>query len=196
MTAAFSFSPHTFLAAVSDAGSRAAVPHGERDTDVRDRTLIIQVARGEVEGLSALMSLYAGRLAQFAEAFVDGRDAADDVVQEVFVWLWERRDTLDVHGSVASYLYKATRNRALNASRSQRSHERLAGHIAAEPPPAPRNEGADRLDADALRIEVHDILQIVPARCREIFLLVWGRDLSYAEVADILSVNVRTVQTQ
>jgi RNA polymerase sigma-70 factor (ECF subfamily) len=120
---------------------------------------------------------------------------AEDLVQDTMVALWMSRERLPIADSPRAYLYRAVRNRALNAIRHDRVVQRFENHIdPTEPTMAQGGDeqmaGRDAVDAAAKAIER------LPARCREIFLLSREHNQSYADIARTLEISVKTVETQ
>jgi RNA polymerase sigma-70 factor (ECF subfamily) len=167
--------------------------------DPRDVGLILRIRNGDSEALNALLRAYWVRLHRYARSIVGSLDAADDVVQEVFVRVWRHRATLSIPSGVASYLYRMTRNQALTWLESDRTrHAREAQWSAAlsNEKRVPHNEGeltAEHSDVYALLM---DALSALPPRCREIFLLHWEHNLSYAQIAALLNISVPTIRNQ
>lgn len=163
----------------------------------QDRAWIAQLRADDERGLTALIGRYYVPLVNFVLRYVETVDAAEDVLQELFVRLWERRAEQEIHGTVRAYLYTAARNSALHAVARRQARGRAelsyATHV-----------GDDESSFDiALDVEQRDLAEIVraavavlPERCREIFILSREHGLSYSEVAQTLGVSVSTVKTQ
>jgi RNA polymerase sigma-70 factor (ECF subfamily) len=164
----------------------------------RDALLVARIASGDESALSTLVTLYGQPLRDFAYLTVRDLDLAADVIQEVFVSLWRRRETLSIQGTVADYLYRATRNRALTMLKHEGAHVRLRDRLgyqciidpaAADPADAPlaTKEFADAIDA---------ALASLTPRVREAFLLRQVHGMSYAQIAAVLEVTIPTAQSQ
>src|SRR5687767_5032153 len=106
----------------------------ERDkSNERDQALVRRIRAGGSNGASALDELlraYGAGLLNSATSIIGDRDLAKDVVQEVFTRLWDTRDKLDIQGNVAAYLYRITRNCAINLLAHERAHQSLEARIA------------------------------------------------------------------
>ena len=145
------------------------------------------------------MRAHAAVLVDVAAATVGSIDLAQDVVQEVFCWLWDTRERIEVHGSLRGYLIRAIRNRAYNTLRHERSQRNIESRTQTEQELGTAyttNTGASDVDAADLRGAVDRALDRLPPRAREIFLLHVDHDLDYAEIAEALGISVGTVRTQ
>jgi len=136
---------------------------------------------------------YAG-LCVFALGFVRDEEAAREVVQEVFVNLWEKRETIDLSKQVKSYLTTSVRNRCLNHLRNNRKFSPLLLELEGLSDEA--EEAGDRLVERELSEAIADAIAGLPDRCREIFLLNRNHHLRYQQIADHLQISVKTVETQ
>ncbi len=142
----------------------------------------------------ALVRAHYGRLCNFAYRYVDSRDIAEDIVQDVFTRLWRQRDAFDVRDPLP-YLYQAVRNRAVSYRRQSVVRDRWREQEALR---------GDRDDADtASAAELADLAQVIalviealPERCRLIFTMSREQYLTYAEIAQALGISVKTVETQ
>lgn len=148
--------------------------------------------RGDESAFDALFRALYAPLCRYATGLTDGDpDEAEDLVQQVFVKLWEQRASLDVRFSIRAYLYKMVHNRALNRLRALRTRDRFATASAREPEPvAPPETGAE------LQEQYRKALDQLPAQCRRIFELSRFEELKYREIADQLDLSVKTVETQ
>ena len=128
-----------------------------------------------------------------AEAILKARAPAEDAAQDVMLELWRRRETMVLETSLRAYLLRATRNRALNQIRHRRIVERSVPVTrAARAAPSADQDLAEQ----ELRSAVEQAVNDLPERCREVFELSRVHGLRYAEVADVLGISIKTVETQ
>jgi RNA polymerase sigma-70 factor (ECF subfamily) len=125
---------------------------------------------------------------------------AEELVHDVFLRMWEHRSTLRECVDPKRYLYTAVRNQALKHLAHEdvvrRSHEMVkrVGRVPGtgeEPVPAD-----DEIEARELAAAFEHAVDRLPPRCREAFTLYREKGKSYAEVADVMGISERTVETQ
>jgi len=159
-----------------------------------DRALLDRLRRGDEQAFDALFRSWYSPLVRIAEGMLRDRASAEEVVQEVMLELWRRRETLEVQQSPRGYLIQATRNRALNQIRRSRV-ERLG-----EPHVADRLTTPARADAEVAMEELEtafaSAVENLPDRCREVFELSRVRGLRYSEIAEAMGISVKTVEVQ
>jgi RNA polymerase sigma-70 factor (ECF subfamily) len=136
------------------------------------------------------------KLFQFAFAFVQSKELAEEIVNDVFLKLWQKRSKLDTIENINVYLYVAIRNTAANylrkaASRKRIDIERLTvSHFYLSPDPE------QVMVTDELRKAIEQSINQLPPKCKLIFKLVKEDGLSSQEVAAILKLSYKTVNTQ
>lgn len=137
-----------------------------------------------------------GNLCTFAYGYVHSTELAEEIVQDVFASLWQRRDTWQVDGSVRAYLFGAVRNRALRGVNRGILENRGAAILAAEAaleiddPPATDT----LLDAFETENAVRDAVATLPERGRLAVTLRYQQQMSYAEIAQTMGISVKGVE--
>ena len=176
----------------SDQGGRRRTPRGV-DTARSDPELVERIRDGDVDAFRRVYLDTFSDLWTFARRYTKSAEAAEEVVHDVFLRVWERRTTWEVRDSVRSYLFGAVRNRALHAV-EHGAVERRAGDAVAREQRAERSMasfGADPSDA----VEQQDLydavmraLEALPERQRAAMLLRFRHGLSYAQIGDALGI--------
>ncbi|MFZ4521977.1 MAG: RNA polymerase sigma-70 factor [Bacteroidales bacterium] len=134
-------------------------------------------------------------LCQFAAGYVKDDEVAREIVQDSFVILWEKRQTLDLSKSVKSYLSTAVRNKCLNYLRD---HKKFSSDLLALENLSTETgyELADKLVESDILHQIEHAINELPEKCREIFQLSRIRNLKYQQIADHLQISVKTVESQ
>ncbi len=161
---------------------------------VDDATLCVRMRGGDEQAFEALFRRHAAALGRTAYRYVKSTALAEEVVQDVLLHVWERRASLDIHGSVAAYLYTAVCRRAMDTLKSARVSERT--HDAASDLRDPDRTPLESAVASDLAAAVRAALDRLPERCRQVIALRWDAELSYAEIGEVLGVTVKAVERQ
>ena len=122
-------------------------------------------------------------------------ETAREIVQEAFINLWEKRDSIDSSKPVKSYLASTVYNRSLNYIRDNKKFDRDILSYENLFPEAPY-EQTDRLITAELDKKIKDAINELPEKCREVFVMSRFQNLKYQEIADKLQISVKTVEAQ
>jgi RNA polymerase sigma-70 factor, ECF subfamily len=157
-----------------------------------DKTAIEALRQGDRQVFDALFRAYYEPLCNYACAMTDGdMDAAEDIVQERFFKLWEKKADLTINYSIKAYLYKMVYNACLNRIRSEKTQSKYKAHNAnylAENP-------VYQLDTtNEIQANVHRVIASLPEQCRHVFELNRFEELKYREIAEQLNISIKTVE--
>ncbi|NML39615.1 RNA polymerase sigma-70 factor [Chitinophaga sp. G-6-1-13] len=166
-----------------------------RTTEIGDTELFIGVQRSDMEAFSLLYHQYWHPLFSFANKLLRSYDDAQDIVQTVFLSIWERRDAIVIQQSIESYLHQAVRFQSLKKLESILSSPEQIDRIQEELLPA-FNDILHRLQEQDLVKQLEKEISGLPPRTREIFLLSRQYKLSIAEIALKLGISEQTVKNQ
>ncbi|NNL92725.1 MAG: RNA polymerase sigma-70 factor [Saprospiraceae bacterium] len=135
---------------------------------------------------------YYNPLCNYANKILHDAMAAEDVVQDVFIYMWDNRETIKVQNGIKAYIFKSTHNKALEYLRSQKV--RLAAKQKADFE-AIESADHDEISDVYLRMErLNNSLRHLPPKCREVFVLHKFKGLTYAEIADSKNIALKTVE--
>ncbi len=135
---------------------------------------------------------YYSRLCLFAHRIIHHHDAAEDLVQECFIKLWDQKDGLVINGSLSSYLYSMVRNRCINFLRDHARIHHLAEELVV---PTENNALHAMIEAETF-YELYKGIERLPQKCREVATLLFIEGRTHEETAQLLRVTESTVRTQ
>ena len=161
-----------------------------------DAELVRRIRAGDERALELVFKAHYAGMASFVQRFVRAPDLAEELVQDVFLKLWSKREQLAEIETFRTYLFRAARNTALNylrrAKLERRWQEEQGVH---DEPPNSFSADDDTVEQEVAQA-VKEAIDRLPPRCREIFLLSRDGGLTYAEIARSLDISVKTVETQ
>ena len=147
--------------------------------------LIQDLNKGLERAVNYLFTVYYVRLCRFARTIVESPEVAEDIVQEVFIRIWERKLKISSQISLDSYLFVAVRNSCISFHRKEKS-----------------TVGLEKVMYQAEETQVCDLTNIwdainsLPIQCREVLVLVVFENMKYSEAAEKLGISINTVKTQ
>ena len=147
-----------------------------------------------LEKFEKLFRQYQPALVSYAYNYLKSREDALEVVQDVFVSIWNKRGELALDQSLKGYLFTATRNKSLNFL--QKKKISTVSFNAAVHDGQVEKPSHERMEAQELETALYDEIYQLPAKCRQIFLLSRQDGMTYAEIANQLNISVKTVENQ
>jgi RNA polymerase sigma-70 factor, ECF subfamily len=159
-----------------------------------DRQILERLRSGDESAFDTVFRTWYPPLVRAAESLLHERAAAEEVVQDVLLGVWRRREQLVLEQTLRAYLYQATRNRALNHLRREQTERRGEPDVAARlPSPA---QASERVESAELERAIREAVRDLPDRCREVFELSRVHGLRYSEIASAMGISVKTVEVQ
>ena len=159
-----------------------------------DPELLARLRGGDEDAFDTIFRTWYPRLVRLADGLVRDQAVAEELVQDVMLELWRRREQLAPDSSPQAYLFQATRNRALNHLRhlqvQRRAEPHVLEHVARESPAPPA------VEAEEIDVAVRRAIDELTPRCREVFELSRVQGLRYAEIAATLGISVKAVEAQ
>ena len=145
--------------------------------------------------LNTLFSTYYRKLCVFASHFLMGSAQSEDAVSDVFFYLWKNRQSIDVQKNAKSYLYSCVRNECLAVLKKQ--HQRFVDIDDTDAAfPRDFNDPEQILTLRELSEQVDFIVDALPAKCRQIFIMSRYDGFTYKDIANILDIAEKTVENQ
>ena len=173
---------------------------GMRDTDnynlnTDSKLLINRLKRGEEAAYELLFREYYQILTVFANKYVNDIEVAKEIVQDLFVHLYDKRDRLDINSSLKSYLFRSAHNRSINFINAQKIRYKYAEHVN-KTTSLEDNSLEHEVNKTELEHALYKAIDELPPKCQAIFKMNRFEGLSNSEIADKLSLSKRTIETQ
>lgn len=134
-------------------------------------------------------------LCNFARKYVPDPDESKEIVHAVFVNIWEKREEFDFDKPAKSYLFTAVYNRCMNYIRDRKKFV-ADGETLLQNDNTVMEVHTDQVDAAELEAKIWLIINSLPEKCKEVFVLNRFEGKKYAEIAEHLDISVKTVETQ
>ena len=159
--------------------------------------LIPRIVNNDEQAFRQFFHLYSDRLFRFANAILQVPQEAEEVVSDVFLNIWQRRESLGAVKNINTYLYSAVRNTALNYLKKRNALESAATLEFIDTSSELTVISPDKQLISKENLEaIARVINNLPPACRMIFTLVKEDGLKYQEAADILQLSINTINVQ
>lgn len=160
-----------------------------------DEELIRLLNNDNREAFEELYQRHWFHLYQAAFYILQETAASKDIVQDIFIWLWEKRSTLAI-SNIKGYLKAAVRFKAANYIRSGNIRESFFDDLSKITRSELATSPDDDLSLKELKNIIHQAISQLPDKCREVYLLSRNEGLSNRQIAERLGISIKTVEAQ
>ncbi len=152
-----------------------------------------KIKKGNEEAIDYIFNTYYTSLCIFANKYVENIDVAEDIVQELFIKIWEKREQLNINTSLKSYLFQSVNNSCLNHLKHLKIRDNYKKQINYCKTDEFNN---DILVEEELNLRIYNSIESLPKKCKIIFKLSRFKGLKHKEIAENLSISIKTVKVQ
>ncbi len=160
----------------------------------QDLELFERVKQDDQGAYEILFRKYFRELYRFAYNYLRDQVPSEEMAQEVFLYIWEKREQIEIKTTLKTYLYSAIKNKCLNYIKYEipRNQELEETHVALMITSQPEREE----DSDKLKRHISAAIDQLPTKCKQIFVLSRNAGLTYDEIAEEMEISVKTVENQ
>ena len=158
-----------------------------------EKELLSSLSKGNEEALKFIYQKYWERLFLSAYNVLKDKEACEDIVQEIFIQLWQKKEQLVIKTSLDAYLVSATRYQVFHLIRKGFKRKELFENLEERF----STEGADAsLDVKETQKTIDVVVDNLPEKCKIIYKLSRENHLSYKQIAEQLQISPKTVENQ
>lgn len=157
-----------------------------------------RLRKGDSYAFELLSKLYYSRLLHVSSNYLTNKEDAKDIVQEVFMKIWNKKSQLNIHTNLNSYLYKMTKNTCIDYLRKKESRvteslnlEFRENHIHLS---SLKDDASSKIIEQELEIEIQYAISLLPEKCREVFIKSRMEGLKHREISDEMDISTKTIE--
>jgi len=162
---------------------------------IPDSDILLAIRQGNERVYETVFRKYYQALCNYACGILKDIDDAEEVVQSIFLKLWEQREVIEINVSLKSYLYRAVHNTCMNRLKHlkiQDSYRQYVGKYLEDT----FDSATDMMSKNELENRISQALEKLPEQCRIIFKMSRFEELKYQEIADKLGLSIKTIENQ
>ena len=160
---------------------------------VEDKILFNEIKNRNLKVYEALFSNYYPELVRFAEGYLFDRQVCEDIVQNLFIYLWENAEIINLDVSVKAYFFQSVKNRCLNHLRDLQIRDR---HNLLYIEALLNQEDADGLEDPEIILQISAAIAKLPEQMASVFQLRYLEGKKLREIARVKQISENTVKTQ
>lgn len=153
---------------------------------------IFKLKNGDEKAFANLVDKYNNKLCLYANSLLNDIPLSEDIVQNLFIKVWEKRDNLREDLSLKSYLYKSVYNACINQYKKNQALTALEQKYIESLNQIVEKKEEDTLDK--LKLKVRQAIQNLPPKCKEVFILSKKDGLTNIEISEYLNISVNTIE--
>jgi RNA polymerase sigma-70 factor (ECF subfamily) len=163
--------------------------------ELSETSLIASLKKGDEAAFEKVFKTHFDSLYNYAYTILKNESSAEEVVQQVFFKIWEKRESLPDETMLKAYLYRAVHNESLNAIKRQKVRTGY-GMYAVSSIEVTTDNAAGKVNMRELQQELQKAMNELPEQCRTIFQMSRFEEMKYKEIADELNISPKTVENQ
>ncbi len=155
--------------------------------------LVKLLKKGDVVAFDAIYNKYCRKLHGFVLMYLKQEEDAEEIVQEVFIKIWNSRDKIDVYASFESFLFTIAYNATMSLLRKRMTEAKSREYLKSVQQIEGAEEVIEELQFKELNDQLESLLERLTPRQKEIFQLSREEGLTHAEIAQKLNISESTV---
>jgi RNA polymerase sigma-70 factor (family 1) len=160
---------------------------------MNDKVLLDRLAGGDENALNDIYLLHWEELFLSAYNVLKDKAACEDILQDIFLQIWQKRTTLTITSSLRAYLFSAVRYTVFRYIRNGKGRTELLEDVEERMASATSHQ---LIEERELHLQVAQAIDALPDKCREVYKLSREEELSHKEIATLLNISTKTVENQ
>ena len=162
--------------------------------EITDKELFDKVVKGNQAAFEKIFRKYYTSLCIHANRLVRNMDVAEEIVQDIFLHVWENRASLRITISLSAYLHRSVHNSSLNHLKHKKVRDKYEQYVLVKR--SNQDSTKDYVVAKELEQKIEEGINQLPEQCKIIFCMNRFESLKYKEIAEKLSISIKTVEAQ
>lgn len=164
--------------------------------DIVEQEMISRIRAGDEAAFEKVFRTYAKLLHAYGYTLLNNSHIAEEMIQDLFLKIWEQRGVLQIHTSLKAYLYRSLHNDCMNHLRHVKVKKNYEATVTKDGSGVKQHQPINRLEVKEIQQKLRSGLSKLPEACRTVFQLSRFEHLTYKEIASQLGISVKTVENQ
>lgn len=158
-----------------------------------DTEALLQMAGGDMAAYRYLFDHHFTDLCNFLLIYLHSKELAEEIALEIFTYIWEKRETLQIKATFKSFLFSSAKNRAISQYRKEQKKMFTSINFGQS---VFRDDASSQqlMENNELREIINTAIDKLPEKSKQIYQLAWEENLSHKEIAEQLGITPKTVE--
>ena len=161
-----------------------------------DKFLVKRFTNGDIKAFDSIYSAFNQKLQKFVFTLIKTEPDTEDIVQEVFVKVWENREKLKSYSSFDSYLFSIAYNTTISLLRTRVKENKYVEFIKSVQIEVDEPDFVEGYNSDEMNEKINLLIERMPPKQREVFKMKYFQNCSYKEIAETLGTSINTIENQ
>jgi len=158
-----------------------------------DQEALLQLVEGNLDAYRFLFDHHFSDLCNFLLIYLHSKELAEDIALEIFTFIWEKRQTLQINTNFKSFLFAAAKNKAITLYKKE--HQKIFTQIENVKSVMPNDSSSQfAMENNELHDLINEAIFKLPEKCRQVYLMAWEENMSYNEIAVQLGLSPKTIE--
>jgi len=158
-----------------------------------DQEALLQLVEGNLDAYRFLFDHHFSDLCNFLLIYLHSKELAEDIALEIFTFIWEKRQTLQINTNFKSFLFAAAKNKAITLYKKE--HQKIFTQIENVKSVMPNDSSSQfTMENNELHDLINEAIFKLPEKCRQVYLMAWEENMSYNEIAVQLGLSPKTIE--
>jgi len=158
-----------------------------------DPEALLQLAEGNLDAYRFLFDHHFSDLCNFLLIYLHSKELAEDIALDIFTFVWEKRETLQIKVNFKSFLFTAAKNKAITLYKKE--HQKIFTQIENVESVIPNDSSSQfTMENNELCNLINEAISKLPEKSRQVYLMAWEENMSYNEIAIQLGLSPKTIE--
>jgi len=158
-----------------------------------DPEALLQLAEGNLDAYRFLFDHHFSDLCNFLLIYLHSKELAEDIALDIFTFVWEKRETLQIKVNFKSFLFTAAKNKAITLYKKE--HQEIFTQIENVESVIPNDSSSQfTMENNELCNLINEAISKLPEKSRQVYLMAWEENMSYNEIAIQLGLSPKTIE--
>jgi len=161
---------------------------------MNEQELFDKVKKGDLKAYEQLFKQYYAPAARYASSITRDINIGEEIAQEVFMYIWDKREQINLHSGFKAYLFSSLKNKCINYLKIELPRQQATTDL--DGVSSTVNPVMTSDDTELIKKRIQHAIDQLPDKCKNIFILSRYGGLTYPEIAEELEISIKTVENQ